>query len=183
MHRSRFKATRRAAAAAAVCGPAVLLGACSAPPAPQPTRQILLTSGITDHVWWGVWAWEQGGSLCMEIAGRPGPNAASEPSQDARGGACGFARTPTYPHFIDSGPGPAGGYYNMGPLPSDAVQIRVSTKVVLPTEPLPRGVGLPAGRYWVQILPAAGLPASDGAPLKTPQPLNASGQPVPFKKF
>jgi hypothetical protein len=183
LRKSRGTAAGRPAAAALACGLTVLLGACSSAPASRPTRQVQLTSGTSHGVWWGVWAWEERGSLCMAIAGRPGPNAATEPSQDAQGGACGFARTPTYPHFFDSGPGPAGGYYNMGPLPSDAVQIRVSTTVILPTERLPRGVGLPAGRYWVQIIPAAGAGLGDGTDLNTPQPLNAAGQPVPFRKF
>ena len=180
----RSAAPTRLTAAMAACGLALLMSGCSHASSVQPTRQVLLTSGTSQGVWWGVWAWEGGaGHLCMAMAGRDGPNAAHPPPQDAAGGACGFARTPSYPHFVDSGRGPAGSGFSMGPLPPDATQIRVAAKEILPTEPLPRGVGLPPGRYWVEIVPAAGRPSADGRVLDTPQPLNAAAQPVAFKKF
>jgi hypothetical protein len=183
LRRSRGKAARRATAVATACALAVLIAACSQPAAGPRTRPVLLTSGTSHGVWWGVWAWEDTGSLCLDMGGRGGPNAVSPPPQDAAGGECGFSPFPGQPGYYDSGPGPAGGGFVMGPLPDDAVQIRVSTKEVLPTEPLAKGVGLPAGRYWVEIIPPTGLPAIDGQPLNRPQPLNAAGQVVPFKKF
>ena len=174
---------KQAVAAGVAAGAALLLAGCASAPGHPPTRKVLLTSGTYRHVWWGVWAWEDGaGHLCLTMAGRGGPDATPKP-RDADGGACGFARTPSYSHFYDSGPGPAGSYYNMGPVPRAATRIKVASRETLPTSPLPRGVGLPAGRYWVEILPASGLPSADGTSLRTLQPLDAAGQPVAFRAF
>jgi hypothetical protein len=183
------RATRpRAAAIVAALGAvAVILtgavGCSSAGSGSRPSKQVLLTSGVYDGVWWGVWAWTEGKTLCMGMAGHGGPNDSTPPAQDASGAACGFARTPSYPHFYDSGPGPAGSGFSIGPLPAAATQIRVASHEILATTAFPAGDGLPAARYWVEIIPATGIAEADGAPLGTPQPLNASGQPVPFRAY
>jgi hypothetical protein len=72
---------------------------------------------------------------------------------------------------------------SFGPLPSDAVQIRVATDEILTTMPMPRGKGLPAGRYWINVTPAGGPGSALGPALFTPEPLDAHGQPVPFQAF
>jgi hypothetical protein len=175
-----------AAFAAVLATVAVLLncaGCTSAGPAVKSSRHVLLTSGTYNDVWWGVWAWTEDGSLCMAMAGHEGPGAASPPARDASGGQCGFANYPHEPSYYDSGPGPAGSLFNLGPLPASATQIRVASNEILPTQAFPSGHGLPAARYWVEISPASGLPAADGTVLKTPQPLNAAGQPVAFRAF
>jgi hypothetical protein len=119
----------------------------------------------------------------MAMTGHGGPGAASKSAQDASGGQCGFADYPHEPSYYDSGPGPSGSSFNLGPLPSTATQIRVASSEILPTQAFPREAGLPSARYWVEIVPASGVPAADGTVLQTPQPLNAAGQPVAFREF
>jgi hypothetical protein len=175
-----------AAFAAVLAAVAVLLNctACSsAGTAVKSTPHVLLTSGTYNNVWWGVWAWTEGNSLCMAMAGQGGPGAASPGAQDASGGQCGFANYPNEPSYFDSGPGPSGSSFSLGPLPASATQVRVASGEILPTQAFPPGDGLPGARYWVEIIPASGVPAADGTVLKTPQPLNAAGQPVAFKAF
>jgi hypothetical protein len=176
-------AARSAGLGAAAVLLAVLAGCGPAPPGSAVRPRVMLTSGVYHGVWWGVWAWSDGGTLCMAMAGHGGPSNANPPERDADGGACGFARKPSYPHYYDSGPGPAGSYFSIGPLPLSAIRIRVAAGRILPTRLLPQRAGLPAGRYWVEIVPASGLPKADGTMLSTAQPLNSAGQPVPFQAF
>jgi hypothetical protein len=185
---SRGALRRRAAALTAAFGAAaasaVLIGGCSSP-ADVLTQKVLLTSGTYDDVWWGLWAWTDKGELCMAMAGTGGPDAANAPASDPSGGQCGFKQGQPEPGYIDSGIGPAGSYYSTGPLPLAATQVRVATRLILPASAFPSGVGLPSGHYWVEIGPGKSEPpmASEGTYLKTPQPLNASGKPIPFEAF
>ncbi|MCW2929137.1 MAG: hypothetical protein JWM19_99 [Actinomycetia bacterium] len=183
-------ARRGVAAMAATLGIAAILSAsvtgCSSGSSSAPaTQKVLLTSGTYDNVWWGLWAWAEGGKLCMAMGGTAGPNAPNPAPSDPSGGECGFEKVAYQLDYYDSGVGPAGSNYSMGPLPSNATQIKVATHLTLPTAYFPAGDGLPAARYWVEILPPGGKPpmSSEGTYLTTPQPLDASGKPVSFKYF
>jgi hypothetical protein len=154
------------------------------------TSPVLLASGTTQGVDWYLWAWEQGGSLCMSTGTAAGPDGGSiTPSPDAMtGGQCEYdQKYPDSSYFMsaDGGNSPSGdstAALVFGPLPSDAVRIKVASRLTLTTQPFPAGKALPAGRFWVWAGPYQ-PPASDGTVLDTPQPLNAQGKPVAFQDF
>lgn len=98
------------------------------------------------------------------------------------GGGCGFDKSPSGGYFSGA-PAARASTVAFGPLPTTATRIRVSTREVLTTSPLPTGVGLPTGRFWFQVLPAGWPTPADGAALDTPEPLSATGEPVAFTDF
>ncbi len=148
------------------------------------TGWVTLTAGTYNGVQWELQASMSNGKLCMQLTGPAGQN---DPVNSTAGypGQCQFDRTCQLCSFTGGGIGPADSSVAYGPLPVDATQIRVATHEVLPTFPLPKGHGLPSGRYWVDIRPTNWPTASpgDGTRLATPQPLDAQGHLVKFANF
>lgn len=154
------------------------------------TTPVLLRSGTTQGVAWYLWAWELNGSLCISTGTPVGPDGGeiTPPDHAVTGGQCEFTdkyEGAAYYMSAEGGQDAAGDptvSLSFGPLPSNATQIKVADKLTLPTEPLPSGKGLPSGRYWVwadKYTP----PASEGAVLDIPQPLDVQGKPVAFQDF
>ncbi|WP_146088376.1 hypothetical protein [Actinacidiphila yanglinensis] len=140
----------------------------------------VLATYVTGGVHWQLDAFrDANGSFCMGINGPKGPDAtANIPWVNA---ACGFDDSDSGGYY---GGGDAPGknaFVSYGPLPGKAVGVRVSTKEVVPTKPLPKGHDLPDGRYWIFYQPASW--PGKGAKAVEPQPLDASGRKVAFKKF
>jgi hypothetical protein len=80
--------------------------------------------------------------------------------------------------------GPADADVNFGPLSTAATHIQVATNLILPTHPLPDFSGMPAGRWWMQLVPRDGsLLPNDGRMLDTPRPLDDHGHPVSWQRF
>jgi hypothetical protein len=174
-----------ALAAAALLG-AGLISGCGH----DETTPVLLRSGTTLGVAWYLWAWESNGSLCMSTGTPAGPDGGdiTPPPHAVTGGQCDF--TDKYPGatYYMGAEGETDGKDGLtvslvfGPLPSEAARIKVATRLTLTTQPFPTGKGLPAGRYWVWA-DAYTPPASEGAVLDTPRPLDALGRPVAFQDF
>ncbi|MGW5656172.1 hypothetical protein [Streptomyces humi] len=164
--------------AVAVAAVVLLTAGCSGHSGPKPTPHVLLADGVYQGKSWSVYAWQQGGQLCMEVDGPGDPTA----SGVASAGACGFDQKNPSSGYYASGPGPGDSNVNYGPLPSRATQIRVATKEILPTRPFPAGKQLPAGRYWIQIIPKDWPLPADGRAI-SPEPLNASGRRVAYQDF
>lgn len=154
------------------------------------TAPVMLASGTTEGVVWYLWGWESAGSLCMATGTAAGPVGGSITlaPQAMGGGQCGFDnKQPDSSYF---GGAEAGGSpteqptaaLTFGPLPTRAARIKVAADLILTTRPLPSGKGLPAGRFWVWAGPFD-PPASEGAVLDTPQPLDDENHPVAFQNF
>jgi hypothetical protein len=148
------------------------------------TGWVTLTAGTYSGVGWKLQASMSRGKLCMQLTGPTGQN---DPANNTAGypGQCQFGRGCELCSYTGGGLGPASSDVAYGPLPINATQIRVATHKILPSFPFPVGYGLPNGRYWIDIRPT-NWPTSaspDGAPLATPQPLDAHGNTVKFKNF
>ncbi|MFJ2958882.1 hypothetical protein OG896_32135 [Streptomyces sp. NBC_00669] len=137
---------------------------------------------VTGGVHWQLDAYidaDQDGSFCMSLDDSRGPDhSATLPWAN---GACGFDGSDSGGYY---GGGQAPGrnaFASYGPVPDAAVGVRVSTEEVVPTHPLPKGHGLPDGRYWVVYQPASW--PGKGARSVDPQPLDASGRKVAFTTF
>ena len=117
--------------------------------APKDTAWVTAQRGSYEGHAWQLDIQENDGQLCMSVDGPGGPADAAH----TLAGACGFENNPRDAAFYyASGPGPAAdSYVTFGPLPSNAVTIRIATNKVLPTYPIPRTPGLPRGRYWLEI--------------------------------
>ncbi|WP_043262623.1 hypothetical protein [Streptomyces sp. CT34] len=170
---SRIRTVASVAVAVTVLASAAT-GCTSRRPAPNPTTspvtRVRLATGTTNGARWGLWAWEQGKQLCMALSG---PDRYAEQATSSAG--CGFDNEHPGSGYYTGGRAPGGKpgkYVSYGPLPTRAVRIRAHG-ALLPTKPLPRSHGLPAGRYWISF-------ASGG---DRPQPLDASDKPVPFQAF
>lgn len=113
-----------------------------------------------------------------------GPRGPSDSTNLGYPGQCGFyaEKAPPLSYWM-GGLGPAGSTVTFGPLPTNAVAIRITTHEVIGTSALPDTDGLPAGRYWLSITPPDWPTASGGAALDTPQPLDSRGHPVGFQDF
>lgn len=154
------------------------------------TTPVLLESGTTEGVAWHLWAWEQSGKLCMSTGTAGGPDGGTiTPAPRAMtGGGCEFDRTtPDSSYYVGAQGGGTGtsqytASLTFGPLPAQATRIKVASNLTLPTQTLPGGEGLPAGRFWVWAGPFQ-PPASVGTVLTTPEPLDATGKPVAFQPF
>ncbi len=148
---------------------------------------VMLTNGTYQGTAWRLFAWKQGGYLCMELdpagSSDPGNKPSASPGQSVGAGACEFDKRNPSGDYYTSGPGPAGSDASFGPLPTNASQIRVATHEILPTMPLPTAKGLPAGRYWINIIPVGWPTPTDGTALDTPQPIDISGKSVKFQSF
>jgi hypothetical protein len=164
--------------AVTVAAVALLTAGCSGHFQPTQTPHVLLTSGVYQGQAWSVYAWQQGGQLCMEVNGPGDPAASGVP--DAA--ACGFDEKNPSSGYYSSGPGPGDSDVNYGPLPSRATRIRVATKEILPTKPFPAGKQLPSGRYWIQITPKDWPLPANGKEI-SPKPLDATGHQVPYQDF
>jgi hypothetical protein len=151
---------------------------------PAHSPYVELTSGTYQGAGWQLYAWQQEGHLCMEFD-PSGSNPDHKPTagQSAGAAACEFDRRNPSSGYYASGPGVAGSNVSFGPLPTSVVQIRVATHEVLPSAPLPGGQGLPAGRYWIHIMPPGWPTSADGTALDTPQPMDANSGSVPFQNF
>lgn len=150
------------------------------------TPYVRLTSGTYGGVPWELFAWEQHSRLCMEVLpGGAGPDhpAATSSWRAGGGGGCAFdARDPGTSYYA-SAPGPGRSTFSYGPLPSGAARIRTATDETLITRALPAGKGLPAGRYWIHLMPAGWPGKAEGIALAAPQPLDATGRAVAFQAF
>lgn len=174
------------ALAAAGCGSGGPSGGSSADSAAH-SPYVRLTGGTYHGVGWQLVAWEQRSRLCMELlpaGASPDRPVSAEPSWPAAGGGgCAFdAKDPSSGYYA-SATGPAGSGFSYGPLPDRATRIRTAAHETLATSPLPRGKGLPSGRYWVHLMPAGWPTAAQGAALDMPQPLDARGADVAFRSF
>lgn len=173
---------------AVVCPVAAAATGCGATAAsPLHSPYVQLTSGTYHGMSWQLFAWEQESKLCMALLpGGTDPDhlPTDKPSWPAAGGGgCAFdTRQPGSDHYVSS-TGPAGSGFSYGPLPSQATQIKTATHEILVTRPLPRGKGLPSGRYWIHLMPAGWPSKAEGTALDAPQPLDAQGKKVPFKAF
>jgi hypothetical protein len=140
----------------------------------------VLAKYVTDGVHWQLDTYKDAnGSFCMGIDGPKGPDFSANISWV--NASCGFDNSRSGGYF---GGGSAPGhntYVSYGPLPDKAVAVRVSTKEVIPTHPLPKGHDLPDGRYWISY-EAPGWPGKGAKPMG-PQPLDSSGHKVAFEKF
>lgn len=140
----------------------------------------VLARYVTGGVHWQLDAFrDANGSFCMGISGPKGPDFI--PKLDRANAACGFDGSDSGGYY---GGGQAPGRdasISYGPVPDTAAGVRVSTREVVPTHPLPKGHGLPGGRYWVSYEPASW--PGRGARSVTPQPLDAAGDKVAFTTF
>lgn len=135
-------------------------------------------SGRYLGVSWWAFAGYVNGQFCMElrhVTGRaPRPFA----------GACVFDDEPSKnSYYFATGPGPHGSYVNYGPLPPNAVFVRIATHQTVRSYRLPSGHGLPPGRFWIDFEPETWPTPAEGRPLQTPQPLDRHGNPVNFQPF
>ena len=129
---------------------------------------------------WRLDAREQDGHLCLSVDGPGGPDDIAT----TMAGACVFADEPMKAgYYYASGPGPGTSMVSYGPLPVQATRIRVASRQVLTTRPLPAGSGLPHGRFWIQFTPYNWPTPADGTALEWAQPLDDAGRPVAFRNF
>jgi hypothetical protein len=152
--------------------------------AAQPT-EVLLAKGTYAGVNWYLWAQEQGGTLCMSTGTGtgPAPDKGTEPPTEPSGGQCTFSdKYQGGSYYFTASADTSGIVLGFGPLPDNATQIRLATKLVVPSRPLPSGKDLPGGRFWVYAYPQ-NLPAADGTWLDTAEPLDAQGSVIPFQNF
>jgi hypothetical protein len=150
------------------------------------SRYIAVATGSYRGADWVLFGWEQQSQLCLELLpGGTDPDHPPEESPPSGFGSagCGFNGTHPGSGWFTSGVGPAGSGVSFGPLPTTAMQIRVATHEVLPTQALPPGTGLPRGRFWIQFQPSGWPTAADGTALEQPQPLDPRGDPVPYQDF
>lgn len=177
-----------AAAAAVLC--AALISACSSDgPAPDGKADaVLIDSGTTAGVGWNLWAWSEGGKLCLGMGDQAGPNTTGNPAPagSMSGSQCGFdAKQQGSTYYVsaqNAGDGPPTAALLFGPVPPAAAEVQVATKLTLKTTALPSGAGLPDARYWVWAGPYQ-PPASDGTVLPVPKPLDAAGKAVAFQAY
>jgi hypothetical protein len=153
---------------------------------PAHSAYVQLTSGTYHGVAWQLFAWEHKSKLCMELlpgGADPGHPSAKPSWPAAGGGGCAFDTADQGSGYYAGSTGPAESSFSYGPLPARATQIRTATHEILVSRPLPRGKGLPSGRYWIHLMPAGWPSKAEGTALDTPQPLDASGKKVPFTAF
>ncbi|MCO5993801.1 hypothetical protein [Actinoallomurus rhizosphaericola] len=122
--------------------------------------------------------------LCLDIV-------APVPGADASG-HCGFdPRLPMSDYWAerDLAEGAPSVYY-WGPTPDDVAKVRLSgtglPTYVVPTRPLPRGHGLPQGRYFLVDADPTGRISGYGTSdsrFWTVRWLDATGRQVPFRPF
>lgn len=145
-------------------------------PSNQDSGVVQVRSGVYRGVAWRLKAGTVNGQFCMELR--------RSHEQQPFAGACGFDDVPSKgSHYYASGPGPCESYVNYGPLPPNAVSVRIASHQTVRTYPLPTGHGMPNGRFWVDFEPASWPSASQGTPLDNPQPVDRSGNPVGFEAF
>jgi hypothetical protein len=167
---------------------ALVSGCSSSAPAGGPNDAVLIDSGTTGGVGWDLWAWEDGGQLCMGVGTESGPYTATTAAAPGAmsGSQCGFnAKTEGRTYYAsaqNAGNGPPTLALQFGPVPSAAAAIQVTSKITLKTAALPGGAGLPSARYWAWAAPYQ-VPASDGTVLSIPKPLNAQGKAVAFQAY
>jgi hypothetical protein len=138
-------------------------------------KVVTLTRGQTpDGTGWSLTAQELRSTLCLTLEGPTGAVVST---------ACGFSAAPSA-GFEVFGAGPGHVLFIYGPVPSKAVQVRLSASgyrtFVVPTTALPREAHLPRGRFYVAITPG---PATLGGPLWRPVALDAAGRHIPFTNF
>jgi hypothetical protein len=183
-HRLTYRHSLALTAVAATV--AALSGCGSTHASSEHSSYVQLTGGTYDGVPWGLFAWEQHSKLCMEVlpGGADPDHPATTPSwRTGGGGACAFDARHSGTSYYASAPGPGRSNFSYGPLPTRATQIKTATSETLITRPLPAGKGLPAGRYWIHLMPAGWPSKAEGTALATPQPLDATGNKVPFRAF
>jgi hypothetical protein len=173
--------------AAVLC--AGLMSACSSSaPADGVANAVLIESGTTGDVGWDLWAWEDGGQLCMGMGDQSAPNTAQNPGAPGSmtGSQCGFnakARGKTYyASAQNAGNGPPTVALLFGPVPSAVVSVQVTSKITVKAAAFPTGASLPSARYWVWAAPYQ-PPASDGTVLSIPKLLNAQGKAMAFQAY
>ena len=181
---------RALGAALAVLLCATLVSACSGPAsAPDGVGDaVLIESGTTAGVAWDLWAWEDGGQVCMGMGDQSGAYTAQNAVSPGQlsGSQCGFnAKTQGRTYYVsaqNAGNGPPTVALLFGPVPAAAAAVQVTSKITVKTAAFPSGAGLPSVRYWVWGGPYQ-VPASDGTPLAVPKPLNAQGKAVAFQAY
>lgn len=140
---------------------------------------VQLRSGSYHGVSWRLDAREQHGHLCLSVDSPKGPS----DTQHGFAGACVFEYAPTKASdFWAGGLGPDRSYVNFGPVPSNAVAIRIATNQLVPTYPLPAGHGLPHARFWIDFEPG-GRPSPTQGTTARPQPLDSKGRSVAFQPY
>lgn len=161
------------------------------------TPYVELTTGEFGAVGYHLLAWEQQDQLCMMVLPVHDDPDRLPPSGDPAvpwtgGGGCGFDHRHPDDGYVFGTTGPDGSTVSFGPLPAAATQIRLAADQAVTAYPFPAGQGLPAGRYWISVVPSAGSTGSTGSTggnatgagtPQDPQPLDANGRPVPFQDF
>ena len=137
---------------------------------------VQVRTGVYQGVAWRLYAGTVNGQFCMKL--RPSDG------QQPFAGACVFDDEPSKDsYYYASGPGPHGSYVDYGPLPANAVAVRIASHQTVRTYRLPTGHYMPTGRFWVDFEPASWPSTTQGKPLHNPQPLDGSGRPVAFEAF
>jgi len=178
-----------AAITAVLLGAASLTGCSADHPAPDGQDDaVLLDSGTTNGVGWDLWAWEDGGELCMGMGNKSGPTSTRNTTATGgmSGSQCGFnAKQQGRTYYVsasDGTNGPPTVALLFGPVPAAAVSVQVTSKITLKTEAFPSGADLPNARYWVWAGPYQPT-ASEGTVLPVPRPLDAQGKAVSFRAY
>jgi hypothetical protein len=145
----------------------------------SPSKPVVVKSGIYHGVSWRLYAWtDDQQQFCMQV------RRVTQGRQRDMAAACVFDDQPAKgSYYYASGPGPQRSGVNFGPLPTNAVAVRIATHQTVPTYPFPPGGGLPEGRFWVDFEPATWPAPAEGKPLHTPQPLDRGGKRVAFQTF
>lgn len=192
MHTAQATAPRGLRALGATLAAALCVGLMSACSSSAPTdglaNAVLIESGTTGNVGWDLWAWEDGGQLCMGMGDQSAPNSAQNSGAPGSmtGSQCGFnAKAKGKTYYVsaqNAGNGPPTVALLFGPVPSAAVSVQVTSKITVKTAAFPTGASLPSARYWVWAAPYQ-PPASDGTVLSIPKPLNAQGKAVAFQAY
>ncbi|HET9172465.1 MAG TPA: hypothetical protein VFN97_23770 [Actinospica sp.] len=174
---------------ALILGAVALAGCSSTAPAPDGEENaVLIESGNTGNVYWNLWAWEDGGRLCMGMGNRSSPYTARNGATAGAvyGSQCGFnAKTEGRTYYVSATNGTNGPptvAVLFGPVPSAAVSVQVTSKITLKTTAFPSGAGLPSADYWFWAGPYQ-PPASDGTLLAVPRPVDAHGEQVAFQAY
>ena len=167
----------------------VMSGCSGGAPSPDgEANAVLIDDGTVGGVGWDLWAWQDGGQLCMGMGDQSGPTSTRNPAAAGTmsGSQCGFNAkkqgTTYYVSAQNAGNGPPTLALLFGPVPSAAVSVQVSSKITVKTAAFPDGASLPSARYWVWAGPYQ-PPASDGTFLAMPKPLDAQGKAVAFQAY
>jgi hypothetical protein len=138
---------------------------------------VVLTRGDLAGVSWQLEAGEVDGRLCLSM------HSATQPDSTAPyGSLCSFGETGQDVPFLEGYLKSSNQVFFAGPAPEAATSVKLATHLTVPTYPMPKGVGLPTARYWVEAMTLP-PPSQWGVLLNGPILLTAAGQVVPFGQY